>query len=282
MTTTLRNPLQRLVGAFTPIKRIDASTAWGVGIVALSILAWIACLIVMGDMDQGSGTPLHDFPTFLIGWVIMLTAMMLPSEILYVRVYTALLENAIEKQDKHNGRFNCVTFFIAGYGIAWIGYGIIAYILDAIIRANLFEFIAWRQAGPMLAGSVLFLAGVYQVSSLKHACLTHCRSPLSYFTRNWRHGYLGGLRMGLSHGFVCVECCWALMAVMFTVGVMNLIWMGLLTLLMFAEKIFPFGPKLAIPIAAFLWTIGMWIAVSPETAPLLQDPILCTPSIFMS
>ncbi|MDJ0703796.1 MAG: DUF2182 domain-containing protein [Leptolyngbyaceae cyanobacterium MO_188.B28] len=282
MTTTLSNPLQRLFGVLTPIRRIDASIAWGVGIVALSILAWIACLIVMGGMDQGPRTPLHDFPTFLIGWVIMLTAMMLPSEILYVKVYATLLEDTIDKRDGRVSQFNCVTFFIAGYGIAWIGYGMIAFILDAIIRANLFEFIALIQAGPMLAGSVLFLAGVYQVSSLKHACLTHCRSPLSYFARNWRDGCLGGLRMGLSHGFVCVGCCWALMAVMFAVGAMNLIWMGLLTLLMFAEKIFPFGPKLAIPIAVFLWAMGVWIAISPEFAPLLQNPLLFDPSIFMS
>ena len=268
MMTTSRNTLRRLIVALTTIKRIDGSTAWCVGLVALSILGWIASLIVMGDMDRGPGTPLHDFPTFLIGWVIMLTAMMLPSEILYVKVYATLLEGGIEKQHEQVDRFTCVTYFIAGYGIAWIVYGIIAFILDAVVRESAFDFIAWHRTGPMLAGSVLFLAGVYQVSSLKHACLTHCRSPLSYFARNWRHGRRGSLRMGLSHGFICVGCCWALMAVMFAVGAMSLIWMGLLTLLMFAEKIFPFGHKLAIPIAAFLWVMGVWIAVSPESAPL--------------
>ena len=118
MTTTLRNTLRRLVEILTPIRRIDASIAWGVGIITLSILAWIAALVVMGDMDQGPGTSLHDFPTFLIGWVIMLTAMMLPSEILYVKVYAALLEDSIEKQPGPVGRFTCVTYFIAGYGIA--------------------------------------------------------------------------------------------------------------------------------------------------------------------
>ena len=274
MMTTSRNTLGRLIVALTTIKRIDGSTAWCVGLVALSILGWIASLIVIGDMDRGPGTPLHDFPTFLIGWAIMLTAMMLPSEILYVKVYATLLEGGIEKQHEQVDRFTCVTYFIAGYGIAWIVYGIIAFILDAVVRESTFDFIAWHRTGSMLAGSVLFLAGVYQVSSLKHACLTHCRSPLSYFARNWRHGRCGSLRMGLSHGFVCVGCCWALMGVMFAVGSMSLIWMGFLTFLMFAEKIFPFGHQLTIPIAAFLWVMGIWIAVSPESVPLLKDSLL--------
>ena len=274
MMTTSRNTLRRLIVALTTIRGSDASTAWCLGLVALSLLGWIAYLIVMGDMDRGQGTLLHDFPTFLSGWVIMLTAMMLPSEILYVKVYAALLEGDIDKQHQPSGRFTCMTFFIAGYGIAWIVYGIVAFILYAVVRESAFDFIAWHRAEPMLAGSVLFLAGIYQVSSLKHACLTHCRSPLSYFARNWHHGPSGSLHMGLSHGFVCVGCCWALMGVMFAVGSMSLIWMGFLTFLMFAEKIFPFGHKLTIPIAAFLWVMGIWIAVSPESAPLLKDSLL--------
>ncbi len=222
-------------------------------------------------MDQGPGTPLHDFPTFLVGWVVMLTAMMLPSEITYVRVYAALVEGrAAVRWDRILG----VASFIAGYGVAWVAYGVLAFALDALVRESALAFISWDDAGPLLAGSVLFLAGVYQVSPLKQACLTHCRTPISYFARHWRPGHWGGLRMGIAHGLVCVGCCWALMAVMFAVGAMSLIWMGLLALLMFAEKVLPHGHKLAIPMAAFLWVMGAWIAFSPDTAPLLQDPLL--------
>ena len=218
MMTALKNTLRRLIMVVTDIRQLDASTAWCVGIVLLSIVAWISSLLVMGGMDQGSGTPLHDFPTFLIGWVIMLSAMMLPSEILYVKVYSTLL---LEVEDKRHPQFACVAYFIAGYGIAWIIYGILAFILDAVVIKSTVDFICWHRTGPLLTGSVLFLAGVYQVSPLKYTCLTHCRSPLSYFTRNWRLGRRGGMRMGLSHGFVCVGCCWALMAVMFAVGAMS-------------------------------------------------------------
>lgn len=252
------------------IRRLDPSTVWSVGLVFLSLAGWIGALIVMGDMDQGPGTPLHDIPTFLICWVIMLTAMMLPSEIQYVRTYAALLDSAAVRSGQTSG----VACLIAGYGAAWIAYGMLAYILDAAVRASAIDAVTWFGIGPPLAGAVLILAGAYQVSPWKQACLTHCRSPLSYFAYNWRPGRLGGLRMGLRHGLVCVGCCWALMAVMFAVGAMSLVWMGLLTLIMFVEKIFPLGHRLTLPIAVFLWIMGVWIAVSPDTAPLLKDPFL--------
>ncbi len=274
MIMTSRNTFRWLVVAFTTMRQSDRGTVWSVGIVSLSILGWIAYLIVMGDMEREQGTLLLDFLTFLSSWVIMLTAMMLPSEILYIKVYATLLESSIEKKKKKVSRFTCVIFFIAGYGIAWMVYGIVAFLLDAVVRESIFYFIPWHQAKSLLASSVLFLAGIYQISSWKHACLNHCRSPLSYFAHNWHPGSSGSLRIGLFHGFVCVGCCWALMSVMFAVGSMSLIWMGFLTFLMFAEKIFPFGHKLTIPIATFLWVMGIWIAVSPESAPLLKDSFL--------
>jgi predicted metal-binding membrane protein len=253
------------------VPRMDAATGWTVAIVVLAMLAWIAALIVMADHDEGPGTPLHDFPTFLAGWIVMLTAMMLPSEISYVRAFAAL--SAERSASRSEGRARVLTF-VAGYGLAWVAYGAVAYAADAAIRAAALDVISWLRAGPLIAGSVLVLAGLYQISRLKEACLSHCRSPLSYFARRWRPGRLGSLRMGLVHGLVCVGCCWALMAVMFAVGAMSLIWMGLLGLLMFAEKVLPAGPRLALPIAVFLSVMGMWIAVSPDTAPLMKDPLL--------
>jgi predicted metal-binding membrane protein len=235
------------------------------------MFAWIAALIVMADHDEGPGTPLHDFPTFLAGWVVMLTAMMLPSEVSYVRVFAAV--SAERAAGRSEGRVR-VLAFVAGFGLAWTLYGVIAFAMDAAIRAAAFDFISWTRAGPPIAGSVLVLAGLYQISRLKEACLTHCRTPLSYFARQWRPGRAGALRMGLVHGLVCVGCCWALMAVMFAVGAMSLIWMGLLGLLMFAEKVLPTGPRLALPIAIVLCAMGAWIAASPDTAPLLKDPLL--------
>ncbi len=255
--------------------RISWVAVSATALVAASLLAWLLSLVVMADMDEGPGTPLHDFPTFLIGWVVMLTAMMLPSELLYVRAFASLTQ----RQPRRGASLAC---FLAGYALAWTAYGVLAFALDAAVRAAAIDAIAWERAGPALAGFVLFLAGVYQVSPLKQACLTHCRMPASYFARRWRPGRRGALMMGTAHGLVCVGCCWALMAVMFAVGAMSLIWMALLALAMLAEKILPSGQRLTLPIAASLWVMGAWIALDPGSAPLLADPLLYGSSICLT
>lgn len=251
--------------------RGSATPGWTIAIVGLSTAAWLAMLLWMAGMDQGPGTPLHDLPLFLIGWVVMLTAMMLPSELNYIAAFGILLRGRVESPRDRQHR---ILSFIAGYGIAWISYGLLAYGLDFAVRAAAYDWMSWSRMGPYLAGSVLVIAGLYQFSTLKHACLTGCRSALSFFSRSWRDGNGGAVVMGIRHGAVCVGCCWALMAVMFVVGVMRFSWMALLTLFMFAEKMLPQGKKLTAPIALFLGVMGLWIAVSPDTAPLLKHQFL--------
>lgn len=257
--------------AATALGRGSSTPGWAIIVVALSLAAWFAVLIPMADMDHGPGTSLHDLPMFLAGWVVMLTAMMLPSELNYIGAFHVLLRGhgkpMVERQRK-------VLSFIVGYGVAWIAYGLSAYLLDLAIRAADLEVMAWNRGGPYFAGTVLVGAALYQLSPLKHACLKGCRSPLSFFARYWRETDLGSAAMGFRHGLVCVGCCWALMGVMFAVGAMSLSWMALLSLFMFAEKMLPKGRRLTTPIAIFLGTMGLWIAFSPETAPLLKDPMM--------
>lgn len=240
-------------------------------VTAVSVAAWLSVLVLMAGMDEGPGTPLHNFPIFLVGWIIMLTAMMLPSELNYLGAFAAVLRTRGGAPGK---QIRAMISFITGYGIAWIAYGLAAYIVDFAIRTADFQFITWDRGGPTLAGLVLIGAGFYQISSLKHSCLMGCRSPLAFFGRYWRDGNYGAIVMGTHHGLVCVGCCWALMGVMFAVGAMSLTWMALLTVFMFAEKVMPNGQKLAIPIASFLWIMGIWIALFPDTAPLLKNPLM--------
>lgn len=245
--------------------------SWTMIVVAIGVASWLAVLVLMSGMDDGPGTQLHELPIFLLGWTVMLTAMMLPSELNYVGAFGAVL--------KARGRSSsmcsqALVSFISGYGIAWIAYGFGAYVLDFSVRAISPDFIAWNRAGPQLAGAILIGAGFYQLSTLKHSCLRGCRSPLAFFARHWQEGNLGAVAMGARHGLVCVGCCWALMAVMFAVGAMSLTWMALLTAFMFAEKVLPKGRALTVPIAIFLWAMGLWIALSPDTAPLLKDPMI--------
>ena len=265
--------------------RINSIPGWSMTILLLAVLAWLASLIIMADHDHGPGTQLHEFPIFLGGWALMLTAMMLPTEMTYISTLSALLK---AQNRTNSARIQTVIYFVGGYALAWIGYGLIAYLLDAMIRNFVLDAIAWYRPvpllpglriGPLLAGSVLVFAGLYQISKFKQVCLIHCRSPLTFFARNWQQGIFGATRMGLQHGLICVGCCWALMAVMFAVGAMNLIWMALLTLIMFAEKVLPHGRKLEVPIAGFLCSMGAWVVISPDTAPLLKAPLIFGSSI---
>jgi len=267
----MRTVLAASRSAVTALGRGSAIPGWTIIVVGVSLAAWVSMLILMAGMDEGPGTPLHDLPVYLVGWVIMLTAMMLPSELNYIGAFGILLRGrALGSGERRQRMFA----FIGGYGLAWIVYGLIAYLLDSAVRAASFDWTSWSRGGPYLAGSVLVLAGLYQLSTLKHSCLTGCRSPLSFFSRYWREGNEGAVRMGFRHGLVCVGCCWALMAVMFAVGIMSFSWMALLTVFMFAEKMVPRGQKLAAPIAAFLIAMGFWVALSPNTAPLLAHQFL--------
>ena len=97
-----------------------------------------------------------------------------------------------------------------------------------------------------LAGALLVVAGLWQLSPLKHACLRHCRSPARYISRHWRRGRLGALRIGAGHGAFCLGCCWFLMGLLFYGGVMNLYWIIGLAVYVLLEKIIPAGQRLAI------------------------------------
>ncbi len=241
-------------------------------VVFVGLVAWAITLYSMSGMDNGPGTYLHDFETYILGWVIMLTAMMLPSEVNYLRVYLSLLKRHLVQPTRLLFSAN-VGAFLMGYILAWVLYGCGAFLLDMGLRSSAaFAFLAWDQAGPTSAGAVLVVAGVYQLSSIKDACLTHCRSPLAYFLERWRGGIWGAHSMGFRHGAICVACCWALMAVMFAVGAMNLIWMAILTIMMFAEKVFPNGKRLALPIATVLFVMGFWLALFPQSAPFVSVP----------
>lgn len=153
-------------------------------------------------------------------WNVMMVAMMLPS----LFPWLGLLQRP---------RY-AAPFFTIGYFSTWGAYCLAA---------------AWAQQwlGPALvlpraAGSaVLIGAGLFQFTPLKNACLRHCRSPIGYLLTHWGEGRMWAFRTGLSHGLSCLGCCWALMAVAFALGVMNLLWMATLTLMMLVEKTLPRG-----------------------------------------
>ena len=134
------------------------------------------------------------------------------------------------------------------------------------------SFLAWDRAGPVVAGAAIALAGVYQLTPLKRACLRHCRTPLSFVMHRWHDGPRGAVRMGIEHGAWCVGCCWALMVVLFAVGVMSITWMVVVAAIVFAEKVLPVGERVATALAVVLVAFGVWVAVAPGSVPGLTRP----------
>jgi predicted metal-binding membrane protein len=120
---------------------------------------------------------------------------------------------------------------------------------------------AMKTASPWVGGAILIAAGVYQLTPSKRACLAHCQSPLGFLMSHWRNGTAGALRMGIAHGAYCVGCCWALMCVLFVVGVMNLAWVAALSVFVLVEKVGPAGQIVARIAGAGMVAAGilMWV-----------------------
>jgi predicted metal-binding membrane protein len=114
--------------------------------------------------------------------------------------------------------------------------------------------------GPLVGGALLVAAGLYQFTPLKRACLSRCQSPLSFILNEWREGRRGAFLMGVRHGVFCVGCCWALMALLFAAGVMNLLWVGAIAVFVLLEKVVPAGRVLSLAAGALLVAWGVWVA----------------------
>lgn len=157
------------------------------------------------------------------------------------------------------GRPASVTPFLGGYMLAWAGFSVAAAGVHVSLAAMAFP-VPFRLEAPALSAAALMLTGAYQLTPLKGACLSHCRSPAGFLLSKWRDGPVGQVRMGFEHGLHCLGCCWALMALALVVGMGSLAWMGVLMAVMVAETALPFGARLARPVGAALIVAGVVVA----------------------
>lgn len=192
-------------------------------------------------------------PLFVGMWVTMTVAMMFPSVAPMVLAHWRL------SSGRRQGPLS-VPLFVGGYLFSWTAIGVAAYGAYRGVLA-LAPTLSERAAG-LVAGGVLAGAGVYQLSRFKTVCLSHCRSPLDFFL-HWRPGLAGAARMGVGHGLYCLGCCWGLMLVLFVVGLMNLVWMGVVAAVVFVEKVAPFGWRMAKGVGVALITAGLGTALFP-------------------
>jgi predicted metal-binding membrane protein len=177
---------------------------------------------------------------FLLAWQVMIAAMMLPSSLPLVRLFGAASARA-------PARAKSMAAFLGGYALVWSAFGLLAFGLDAGLHAAVAASPWLHEQQWLIGGSVLALAGGFQFTSLKDACLDKCRHPAQFLMRHYRRGPGGAFSLGARHGAFCVGCCWALMLVMFAAGVASLLWMAALTALMIHEKTRPLGAR-AVPV----------------------------------
>ena len=194
---------------------------------------------------------------FLVAWQVMVAAMMVPSSLPLVRMYSAASAGSPD-------RSRSVAAFLGGYAAVWSAFGALAFAGDAALHAGVAAS-PWLEANDwVIAPSVLLLAGAFQFSSLKDACLRACRHPASFMRRHYRRGTGAGFALGARHGAFCVGCCWALMLVMFAAGAASLLWMAALTALMVHEKTTPAGertvPLTGVVLLAMGSTLMLWAA----------------------
>jgi len=195
------------------------------------------------------------------GWILMLVAMMLPTSLPLL-----VLFHRLTRQRRDQTLLVCLL--LVGYLSMWTAFGMAVHLGDALLHAAV-QRSAWLEANAWAIGTgILLLAGLYQFTPLKYACLDKCRSPLSFITEHWRgsHERVHAFWLGLHHGLFCIGCCWSLMLLMFAVGVGNLGWMLLLGVCMALEKNLPWGRRLSAPLGVVLLCWGLALGLEATLA----------------
>ena len=214
-------------------------------------LAWAYTVYLAWDtgrmsMDAGVAMPQMqtwgpvDFALVYFMWAVMMVAMMVPTAVPMILMFATVNRRRLEQQ----GPYVPTGVFLLGYVVVWCGFAAAATVAQWGLHINsLMSSMMGETSSSILGGSLLLVAGAFQWSSLKYACLTRCRSPLGFIMTEWREGTSGALTMGLRHGVYCLGCCWILMALLFVLGVMNLLWIAALAGFVLLEKVIPAGHR---------------------------------------
>jgi predicted metal-binding membrane protein len=232
--------------------------------VVLIVLSWaytvhlglkhasMADAVAMPAMTRWSAA---DALFMLIMWSAMMFAMMLPSVTPTVMIFGRVRE----KREAAGRPFAPTGAFVAGYLLAWVGFSVLATGVNWWLHTSGSLSSMMGKVAPLTGGVLLIAAGVFQWTPLKNACLDHCRSPMSFLMQHWREGLAGATWTGLHHGAYCLGCCWLLMVLLFVLGVMNLPWVAVVTVVVLAEKTLPHGELLSRGLGMLLIAWGTWL-----------------------
>lgn len=227
-----------LLGAMALTAALAWAWVWqgaGMGMSALDMTRWSLFPHLLpdtaGSMDTG-------WLVVSSMWFVMMVAMMTPSAVPLVLLHDRVLRHHGHKMP-HRMHLPSL-FLLMGYLAVWLGFSVAAAAVQKSLEpAGLLSGMMLWSRSAAFSATILAMAGLYQFSPWKQACLSQCQAPARFLSRHWRPGAVGGLRLGLLHGAFCVGCCWLLMALLLVFGVMNLLWIAALMLLVLAEKLLP-------------------------------------------
>jgi predicted metal-binding membrane protein len=213
-------------------------------ILIVVVLAWAYLICLYSQMGSMSGMSIPSggapgyrelFLTFAM-WSVMMVGMMTASAAPVIMLFTGMNE----KRGDPGASRKAIVFGL-GYLAVWVSFSAAAALGQWGLQRELLLSSDMSVTNSIAAGLILITAGAYQLTPAKRACLRQCQSPLGFLMANWRDGTAGAFSMGLRHGLFCLGCCWALMTVLFVVGIMNLAWVAVLTVFVLAEKLGRFG-----------------------------------------
>ena len=249
-----------------------AETGMGMGSMQMASESDAGTGIAMGEMEEesdgsmgssGMGMAMADmrswnaadFGMMYVMWAVMMVAMMAPSATPMLLMFATVNRRRKERQ----APYVPTGIFLAGYVIVWAAFSLAATGGNwGLHQASLLSSMMGESTSGYLGGSLLVLAGVFQWSPLKYNCLKQCRTPMGFLMTSWREGPRGALRMGLEHGVYCLGCCWALMLLLFVLGIMNLVWIAALAAFVLAEKVAPKAEWVSRISGVLLLGWGIW------------------------
>src|SRR5262245_14791765 len=261
-------------------RAIVAASLLVLTMVAWAYVLWLADAMSMGGMQMDDMRTIanpfdiamipslqpwsaSEFGFLFIMWVVMMIGMMTPSAAPMILIYAR-----VGRQAEVQGKPLAATgYFAAGYLTAWTVFSLFATTTHwALERASLLTPMM-DSASNSLGGLILIATGLYQWTPMKDACLKHCQAPLLFIQRHggFRRNPLGSLSIGFRHGLYCIGCCWALMALLFVAGIMNVVWIAGIAFLVLAEKVIPSGHLLSRMAGVALTAAGIWLVATAAT-----------------
>jgi predicted metal-binding membrane protein len=255
-------PESRKGAALRRFGREETAILWLLA--GLAAAAWAVMIYESRAGSMGMGLTMGlEGPLFVAIWVVMMAAMMFPSAAPMILVFSRVTQSKRTRGQS----FVPTWVFVGAYLTVWAAAGVVAFVVATNLQMLAMANMSLQSSGRRWSGLLFVAAGAYQFSPLKNACLSKCRSPLTFILTSWRDGYRGAVEMGVRHGLFCLGCCWLLFAILFPLGIMSVPAMAVIATLILAEKVFALGVVIARALGIALMAYGLLILIVPSTLP---------------